>query len=252
MQCLLPTDQSITAPFLWHSDLHTENIFVNPKKPTEILGIIDWQSTEVLPLFDHARQPYFLDYEGPQINGLKAPDFPENLDKLTLAEQHKARGLYLKMSLSALYKTHMSRDNPRIYKAMEFRQTRCFELLLLAQNLLVDGEALYQATAMELEEEWPHVPGVQASGNPQFPIQLSAREIHTLENDVAGAIRGMELLGEMKQSLGSLWPEKGIVRHDQYDQTKALLSKAKTQILDHLDCSGKERAFWDSLWPFDS
>lgn len=103
VQYLLPTDQSITAPFLWHSDLHTENIFLNPKQPTEILGIIDWQSTEVSPLFDHARQPYFLDYKGPQVNGLEPPDFPENFDKLTLAKQHEARSLYLKMSLSTMF-----------------------------------------------------------------------------------------------------------------------------------------------------
>lgn len=69
---------------------------------------------------------------------------------------------------------------------MEFRQTRCFELVLLKQNLLIDGEALDQATAMELEEEWPHIPGVQTSGNPPFPIQLCAGQIQTLEN---GAIR---------------------------------------------------------------
>ncbi|KAJ5594706.1 uncharacterized protein N7459_000914 [Penicillium hispanicum] len=252
VQYLLPTNQSIAAPFLWHGDLHTENIFVNPECPTEILGIIDWQSTEILPLFDHARQPCFLDYDGPQINSLRPPDYPKNLDKLSLAEQHEAKSLYFKMSLSALYKTLISLDNPTLYKAMEFRQTRCFDLLLLAQNLLVDGEALYRATVMELEEEWSNIPSVQAFGYPPFPLQLSASEIQSLENDVAGAIRGMELLGELKESLGDFWPEKGIVRHDQYDQTKALLRKAKPKVLDQLACCGQERTVSDNLWPFDN
>lgn len=49
------------------------------------------------------------------------------------------------MRLSGLYKMLVYRDNRRLNKAMESRQTRCFDLLLLAQNILVDGEALYQA-----------------------------------------------------------------------------------------------------------
>lgn len=60
----------------------------------------------------------------------------------------------------------------------------------------------------------------------------------------------MELLGELERSLGSFWPEKRVVRHDQYGQTKALLSKSKTKILDQLDFCEQERALWDSLWPF--
>ena len=47
---LLPTDQLIQSSFLGHDDLHVENILVNPEHPTEVTGIIDWQSTE-WPLF---------------------------------------------------------------------------------------------------------------------------------------------------------------------------------------------------------
>lgn len=231
---LLPTDKSIMASFLWHSDLHTENIFVNPERPTEILGIIDWQSTELLPLFEHARQPYFLDYDGPSVEGLEPPTLPENIRELSSAKQLEAKRLYMSMSLSALYRNLTYRDNPVLYKAMEFRQTKCFEMLLLAQNLLVDGEALYQASVLDLEKEWPDIPGVQAFGNPPFPVQLSASEIRSLERDVSGAIRGMELLAHIKNSLGELWPEKGVVRHDQYDDTKTLLNQAKAEIHDRL------------------
>ncbi|KAJ5036776.1 hypothetical protein NUH16_004655 [Penicillium rubens] len=207
------------ASFLWHSDLHTENIFVNPERPTEILGIIDWQSTELLPLFEHARQPYFLDYDGPSVEGLEPPTLPENIGELSSAKQLEAK---------------------RLYMTMEFRQTKCFEMLLLAQNLLVDGEALYQASVLDLEKEWPDIPGVQAFGNPPFPVQLSASEIRSLERDVSGAIRGMELLAHIKNSLGELWPEKGVVRHDQYDDTKTLLDQAKAEIHDRLKSSEEQ------------
>lgn len=44
-----------------------------------------------------------------------------------------------------------------------------------------------------------------------------------IEQDVSGAIRGMDIMREFKQLLGEDWPEKGVVRHDQYDRVKELL-----------------------------
>jgi hypothetical protein len=63
--------------------------------------------------------------------------------------------------------------------------------MLFAQNLLVDGEALYQSTMLDLEKEWSGLPGVQASGNPPIPFQFSADEANLIDEDASGAIRGM-------------------------------------------------------------
>lgn len=49
---------------------------------------MDWQSTELRPLFDHARQPFFLDYRGPQVTGLDPPPFPDDIDRLKSPEEH--------------------------------------------------------------------------------------------------------------------------------------------------------------------
>ncbi|KAL5047303.1 hypothetical protein BDW71DRAFT_196760 [Aspergillus fruticulosus] len=87
MKYLLPKDPSITSAFLWHPDLHAENIFVRRERPAEVLGIIDWQSTELLPLFDHARLPYFLDYDGPPSTGIDPPAFPDDFNKLDPAKK---------------------------------------------------------------------------------------------------------------------------------------------------------------------
>lgn len=216
-----------------------------------MLGIIDWQSSELLPLFDHARQPYFLDYEGPPVTGIDEPDFPENFDQLTPAEQKQAQSLYLKMSLSALYRRLTSMNNEKLFSAMEFRQSTSFEMMVLAQNLLVDGEALYQSRLLSLEEEWASLPGVQACGNPPFPFQFSAGDVSSIDEDVSGTIRGMELIRDLKQSLGEMWPEKGIVRPDQYDEVKKLLNKGKIETVDRLAGSEAERVVWSKSWPFD-
>lgn len=130
---LLPSDKSITSACLWHSDLHAENIFVHPERPTEVLGIIDWQSSEILPLIDHARQPYFIDYEGPMLTDLEPPAFPENYDQLDAAGQEEAQKLYFHMSLAALYRRLTYNNNELLFKAMQFRLTTSFDIMLLAQ-----------------------------------------------------------------------------------------------------------------------
>ncbi|GIK01425.1 hypothetical protein Aspvir_005461 [Aspergillus viridinutans] len=248
---LLPTDKSISSAFLWHPDLHAENIFVHPERPSEVLGIIDWQSSELLPLFDHARQPYFLDYDGPPSTGLDAPAFPENFNELDPAEQARAQSLYLKMSLSALYRKLTYNNNITLFRAMEFRETTSFDMMLFAQNLLIDGEALYQSRCLELEEEWSSLPGVQASGNPPFPLQFSVDEADSINEDASGAIRAMELMRSLRESLGELWPDKGVVRPEQYDDAKRLLQQAKTELIDQLASSEEERIAWQESWPFD-
>ncbi|KAL4812320.1 kinase-like domain-containing protein [Aspergillus spinulosporus] len=229
---LLPIDPSITPAFLWHPDLHAENIFVHTERRAEVLGIIDWQSAELLPLFDHARLPYFLEYDGPSSTSLEPPAFPDDFNTLDPAKKAEAQDLYLKMSLSALYQS--------------------FEMLLLAQNLLIDGEALYQSRCLDLEKEWTALPGVKASGNPPFPLQFSADEIAVIDEDASGAFRAMELMRSLRHSLGKMWPDRGVVPPGQYDEVKKLLNQAKVELIDRLAHSETEKAAWEEAWPFDS
>ena len=249
---LLPTDESIQSSCLWHDDLHVENIFVNPDKPTEVVGIIDWQSTELAPLFEHARQPYFLDYKGPSTTGLERPRLPENLAQLDPAAQTEAKALYLNQSLSALYKTLIHRQNPRLYSAMAFQETSSFDLLLLARNLLVDGEATYLTQMVELEKTWAELPGVCTRGAAPFPFQFSIEERTEIETDVGGALRGIEAMRNVQESLGELFPERGIVRNDQYEETRDALRQIREQVIETYASDESDREIWREGWPFDN
>lgn len=248
---LLPTDPSILASYLWHGDLHSENIFVNPDKPSEILGIIDWQSTQILPLYEVARQPFFLDYEGPPVIGLERPNFPENLDQLKPAERQKAHTLYLHMALSALYRNLVHETNITLYRAMEYRETTSFTMLLLAQNLFVDGEALYRSYVVELQKEWESLLEIQARGIPPYPFQVPSDDLDAINQDAADAIRGMKQMNDLKTELGDLWPEKGLVRHDQYKDVKIALASAKERFIGTMAHLDGDRKIQESLWPFD-
>ncbi|PYI33105.1 hypothetical protein BP00DRAFT_424218 [Aspergillus indologenus CBS 114.80] len=52
--------QRVSKPTLWHSGLPLDDILVSATQPTNILGIIGWQSAKILPLFLQAQFPKFL------------------------------------------------------------------------------------------------------------------------------------------------------------------------------------------------
>ncbi|KAM0714559.1 hypothetical protein Q7P37_009855 [Cladosporium fusiforme] len=56
------TLQDARCPLLFHPDLHARNIFVDSNDPTQVLSVIDWQSTAIEPAFVHAvEQPDFAE-----------------------------------------------------------------------------------------------------------------------------------------------------------------------------------------------
>lgn len=65
---LLPTDGSIVASTIWHTDLHPGNLFVNEDR---ITGVIDWQGAWAGPLALQGRHPRLVDHHGDII--LKPP-----------------------------------------------------------------------------------------------------------------------------------------------------------------------------------
>lgn len=94
---LLPKDPIITAPAFWHNDVHEENIFVDLEDPTKIIGIIDWQSVDLLPLFDHNLDPAFIQYSGPIPATLERPEL-EDTSKMSHEERVKATKDYFDKS----------------------------------------------------------------------------------------------------------------------------------------------------------
>lgn len=191
---LLPINRSIASACLWHPDLHQENIFCNSENPSETVAIIDWQPTEIAPLFNQFRRPYFLDYEGEPTHALERPKLPEDYDRLDDASQKKAMSMYLSQSLSIMYRLLLRNMVPLLYRTWEYQQTESFDLLRLAQRLFIDGEALYRALILNLENTWLALPEVVARGSPLCPFSFSSAERNEIEADVKGATDGMTLM----------------------------------------------------------
>lgn len=79
------TDEAATSNVLWHSDLHLDNVFVDPET-CKITCIVDWQSACVAPLFYQSDVPRMFRHPRP-VRGWIVPERPANYD--TLSENEK-------------------------------------------------------------------------------------------------------------------------------------------------------------------
>lgn len=211
------------------------------------MGLIDWQSTELSPLYFQARQPHILDYDGPQISGLERPQPPKDLEKLNPSAKEHAETLYLQQSLCSLYNTLTYHQNLQLYAALEFQQTASYLLLLLARNLLIDGEAAYFLQVAELEATWDALPRSKGS---TYPFSFSLKEREEVEAEVERTVRSMEAMRSIKENLGELFPEQGIVRPDQYEERLNSLAQMKDQVIKEFASNEQEREGWQKMWPF--
>jgi hypothetical protein len=169
------------------------------------VGLIDWQSTEISPRYFHARQPHFIGYTGPPINGLERLKIRKDLDELDPSERQRANPLYLQQSLCSLYNTLTHRQNPRLYAALQVQHMQKYLLLVLSRNLLIDREVSYLALVAELESNWSEFPGGEGS---TCPFAFSDKDIEKLDVDVEGVARGMEVIHSIRESLKSCFPSR--------------------------------------------
>jgi len=112
-------------------------------------------------------------------------------------------------------------QNPRLYAALQYQATQQYLLLILARNILIDGEVSYLSQLAELESTWSDLSADKLSA---CPFAFSDNDRDGLEADMEGVIRGMQAMRSIRGSLGELFPEQGIVRTDQYDEALDALS----------------------------
>ena len=244
---LLPKEPVLTTGHLWHNDLHLENIYVNPANPREILGIIDWQSVQIMPLFDHALDPDFIGYEGPDVGeDLEPPKISKEVDNLNPPDRAIAIKQYYTKCLMVAWRTVVKAKNPAQYSAIQFRGSKSGHLGQLVRNVAVLGEAHARALLLDLRDEW-----LQMSSGQEFPLDFSEEEVTEIENDVQDADLGIKIMGTIKERLGDLWPEKGLIEQENYEVVMTELRAIKTELMDALVKNESDREIFLKYWPFD-
>ncbi|EGD99635.1 hypothetical protein TESG_06980 [Trichophyton tonsurans CBS 112818] len=221
---------TIKSPYLWHDDLHDDNIFVDPSNPEEITGIIDWQSCHISPLYNHNPDPAFLSWDGLEPETLDLLPRPK-LSGLSPEERAAALHEYSYHNIFIGWKKLMQAKNPGLYEAVEFRKTASYGLIFLAHRMLEYGETHFESLLADLKDTWPDLPA---------RIKISSDH----------AVASTDLVTEVKEQLDDLWPDKGFIEHDRFDECKSALEEVRLQILEQMAKSEEERAEFDRYWPF--
>lgn len=71
--------------------MHSDNIFVDKDRPTQITGIIDWQGVPLNPAFLHVHYPSLIEYQGPILDGFGKPQLPNGYGELDMDGKMAAR-----------------------------------------------------------------------------------------------------------------------------------------------------------------
>lgn len=248
LDALLPKDPAISAPRLWHNDLHDDNIFIDPKDPENITAIVDWQSCHLSPLFNHNPDPGFLGWDGLEPETLDLVPKPD-LSGLSPEERAAALHSYSTTNVFIGWRMLMQKKNPDLYRAVEFRNTPALGLIFLAHRMFEYGEAIFLTILVDLQHSWAELPAVQP-GTP-FPFKFSEADVERIKSDGEGAVAGTEVISTAREEMGDLWPDKGLIEHERYDECRAALKEIKKQLLDQLAKSEEEREAYERHWPFE-
>ncbi|KAL4738465.1 kinase-like domain-containing protein [Aspergillus similis] len=249
VDAIIPKDTAIIRPYLWHNDLHDDNVFVDPHNPEKITGIIDWQSCHISPLFNHNPDPAFLNWDGLEPETLDLEPRP-SLSGLSPEERAAAVHEFTVQNVFIGWRKLMHVKNPDLYRVIEFRKTAAYGLIFLAHRMLFEyGEAHFQSLLVDLKDTWMDLPAI--TSDTPFPFDFSEADIERIKMDSNAAVAGTELVAEVKERMGDLWPDKGFIEHERYDDCKAALHEVKGMIMEQLAETDEEKAEYERYWPFD-
>ncbi|KKZ65946.1 hypothetical protein EMCG_08289 [[Emmonsia] crescens] len=246
---LLPKDPTLHASVMWHSDLHTDNIFVDPNDPVKIVGLIDWQSVHLSPLFLQARTPALLDFEGPIPESFEIK-LPANFDTLSPSEQVQAQKLRSMQSLYKLYEVACFKSNHDAYQAIQARKTLGAQITGLVGSLFSDGEPYVQSLLVAVQDNWEKVVQGTSHGHLPCPLSYSSDTRETQKVEAEKWARSVELMEEFLRGIGAYGGWDGWVCHADYNAMKSKLHDAREQFLDGESRSAEERKQWMRAFPF--
>ncbi|KAF4761851.1 hypothetical protein HAV15_006931 [Penicillium sp. str.  len=210
-----------------------------PHNPERITGIIDWQCCHISPLFNHNPDPAFLDWGGLEPETLGLAPRP-TLSGLSAEERSAAMREYTIQNVFLGWRKLMQGKSPDLYYAVEFRKTTAYELIFLAHRMFEYGEAHFLSLLVDLKDTWADLSGI--TSDIPFPVDFSEMDIERIKLGSDDAAAGTELVSEVKEELGDLWPDKGLIEHERYDGCKAALDEVKGQVLEQLAEADEERA----------
>ena len=245
---LIPKEQPLSHFRVRHPDLQESNIIVSRTASSElqIVSLLDWQHTSVLPAFLIAGIPQRLqNYGDPISETMERPTLPENLseaeehDQSYLKERHRRRLVHYHYVQSTAECNEVHRA--ALADPMGVLRLRLFQH---ASDPWEGETVALKVDLIEATQSWDKLAG----GDTPCPITFDAEDIRkTMDLDAALTDAGWTM--QHSQNIIGCGSE-GWVPTEDYEEAMARCKGLKERVLAG-DLSEKGRAEVEEHWPFD-
>lgn len=249
---ITPKDPTLNRFSLRHPDLQHSNIIVRQQSDAsdsgwQIVSLLDWQHTPILPLFLLAGIPQRIqNYNDPVSQVLTPPSLPEDFEKLDEEEQSGVMEVYRQRLGHFYYVTNTEAYNKPHYNALTAPMCVLRNRLFECAGYPWEGETIdLKAPLIQATQRWEALTG---GGVPPCPIAFSAEDVReTMElNEKLG--KADSAFG-MWQNVFGVGPE-GWVPAQCYKETLAHCRQVKEEVLEEAE-GEEDRAEILGHWPWD-
>lgn len=246
---------SLNRPVLRHPDFQPNNILVSESK--EIVGLIDWQHSSILPLCLAAGIPkHFQNYGDPESERLAEPQFdlPPNYDSLPAHEQAQIREISRKRLVHFLYAALTRRLNKEHYDAIFNNSVILHQRLFEGAGTPWEGDSItFRADMIRITQDWQSL--VSADSVACENEACSKPPLAYPESQIWEAL-GIDLrqkeadaaMDQMQNVLGV--DALGWVPNDNYDSVKRGAHEIKVRLLEAAETEHDRTAVREHF-PFD-
>src|SRR5258706_14272655 len=210
------------SPTLWHSDLHLDNIFVDPESK-QITRVIDWQSAAVLPLFYHCGVPTMFRHQGPVSNDMTVwPKRPENYRNLERDERKKIDNLIGSECLHKFYLAITHNKNLRHWVTLQLQNDVRTQPTRIVQNVWEECNVFFLRRALiRIVNGWEKL----CPDSGPCPVNFNEQEmdLHAHEEE------NMSYVSEILTLFRNKWglPPNGSVESAGFDEVQAEVTRIR-------------------------
>jgi hypothetical protein len=247
-----PLIKDVAIPTLLHPDIHKRNVFVSGEDPSQVIAIIDWQSTSIEPAFVYANHtPDFAEDPATDIRILEklmhgdAPDIESSKDvSMGDPEEEAARKRYEKdISIcQQTYEVVLQGLVPKIHNARAMDET-LLRLFRYCDTSWRHSAAALRQELIDISQRWTELdlPG----SCPYQPTPEELRE-HEKQYEDFEAVQQLKLF--LKRALGA--DSDGWVPADEWAAESVGNTKLFGSFLKSAKESGDSEERARALWPF--
>lgn len=238
---IMPKQEELCSPTLRHADLHQGNIFLCPQSK-QILGIIDWQGTSILPFFVQSGYPALCDHDVRRPQSMEKPKLCDDFDKINPEEQKDAL-IKLKHEQANLFYTAATGLKCELHmRALRLPYLAMRQYLIQQAGMPWDGDLVnLRAALIGVHSKWNDL-----AGECPCPISFTDEEVQVAMQESKEWNEAAEILATIRKSLDI--NEEGGTDLDNHNRACVLNKEWRMQILKA--AKAEEQVQCWQIWPF--